>query len=259
MFSQMQIIFFLLAALFAFLFLIFIYYLYNEQLSNNKYQGDEAALAADQDKLSPEYSQMAVSNVNINKTNDASSLPSQAPAQSSQSSQSAQSAQSAQQAQQAQQPKTKQVYNISENKFTAKEAKAACKAFGGELASIEQLVDAYRKGADWCNYGWIEGQMAFYPTQKSTWDILQKNSTAEKRNVCGKPGLNGGYFNNPDLRFGVNCYGIKPEPRGKERVKQTLVSDEDAELNAMVTQFKRELDNITLLPFNRDDWTGCGK
>jgi hypothetical protein len=200
MFTQMQIIFFLLAALFGFLFLIFIYYLYNEQLSNNKYQGDEAAMAAEQDKLSPEYSGMAVSNVNINKTNDASALPSQAPTQ---------------QTQQAQQAQTKQVYNISENKFTAKEAKAACKAFGGELASLEQLVDAYRKGADWCNYGWIEGQMAFYPTQKTTWDILQKNSTPEKRNICGKPGLNGGYFNNPDLRFGVNCYGIKPEPRGK--------------------------------------------
>ncbi len=248
----MQIIFFLLAALFAFLFLIFIYYLYNEQLTNNKYQGDENAMAAEQDKLSPEYSPMAVSNVNINKTNDASSGASQ-PTQSSQSSQSSQSAQSAQPVQ------DKQVYNISENKFTFKEAKAACKAFGGDLASLEQLVESYRKGADWCNYGWVEGQMAFYPTQKSTWDILQKNSTPEKRNICGKPGLNGGYFNNPDLRFGVNCYGIKPEPRGKERVKQQLVSDEDAELNAMVTKFKRDLDNITLLPFNRDEWTGCAK
>ena len=243
----MQIIFFLLAALFAFLFLIFIYYLYNEQLSNNKYQGDETAMSATQDKLAPEYSQMSVSNVNINKTNDASSMPSQAPPQTST------------QASNPTNSPIKQVDNISENRFTANEARAACKAFGGELATLEQLVDGYRKGADWCNYGWIQGQMAFYPTQKATWDILQKNSTPEKRNICGKPGLNGGYFNNPDLRFGVNCYGIKPEPRGKERVKQTLISDEDAELQAMVAKFQKELDNITLLPFNRDDWTGCAK
>ncbi len=93
----MQIIFFLLAALFAFLFLIFIYYLYNEQLSNNKYQGDETAMSATQDKLAPEYSPMAVSDVNINKTNDASSMPSQTPQQSppSPSSQTSQQSQPA--------------------------------------------------------------------------------------------------------------------------------------------------------------------
>ena len=29
--------------------------------------------------------------------------------------------------------------------------------------------------------------------------------------MCGNPGINGGYFANPDLKFGVNCYGIKPK------------------------------------------------
>ena len=153
----------------------------------------------------------------------------------------------------------KQVYNISQNVFTYKEAPAVCKALGGELASLEQLADAYRAGADWCNYGWIQGQMAFYPTQKTTWEKLQKNTTAERRNMCGKPQLNGGYFDNPNLRFGVNCYGIKPSPRGKERIKTSFVSDADAELNTMINKFKTDLDNelITLKPFNQDKWSGA--
>jgi hypothetical protein len=27
---------------------------------------------------------------------------------------------------------------------------------------------------------------------------------------CGRPGINGGYFDNPEMRFGVNCFGAKP-------------------------------------------------
>ena len=36
---------------------------------------------------------------------------------------------------------------------------------------------------------------------------------------CGKPGINGGYFDNPKLRFGINCYGIKPEGMSKSYPK----------------------------------------
>ena len=151
----------------------------------------------------------------------------------------------------------KQVFNISENKYTYNEAQALCKVFDSELATLDQLIEAYKKGADWCNYGWVKGQMAFFPTQKATWDKLQENSTPEKRNVCGKSGINGGYFNNPDLRFGVTCYGIKNQPRGNENIKQPFISDADAELQAMVNKFRKEIDNISILPFNRDKWSSC--
>ena len=40
-----------------------------------------------------------------------------------------------------------------------------------------------------------EGQTAYYPTQKCTWD----------KKTCGKPGINGGFFSNPYLKFGANC------------------------------------------------------
>ncbi len=234
MFSSMHIIFFLLAGLFVILFLIFLYYLWNEKSMDNQYQNTVLPVP---DKLAPERRK------SINDTDDATTPTSSSSSDSYNSSPS----------------KTKQVFNVAENKFTYKEAPAVCKALGGELATLDQLADAYRQGADWCNYGWVEGQMAFYPTQKSTWEKLQKNSTPERRNMCGKPQLNGGYFDNPELRFGVTCYGIKPAPKGKERIKKTFMSDADAELEILVNKFKKDLDNelISLTPFNQDSWAGC--
>ena len=32
------------------------------------------------------------------------------------------------------------------------------------------------------------------------------------KNNCGRPGVNGGYIDNPYIKFGVNCYGKKPTP-----------------------------------------------
>jgi hypothetical protein len=229
MVSQMHIVFFMLAGLFTILFLIFVYYLWNEKAIDNEYQNSVLPVP---DKLSPERNRSTDDSNNDNKIN--SSEP-------------------------ATRIKKKQVFNVAENKFTYKEAPAVCKALGTELATLDQLADAYRQGADWCNYGWVDGQMAFYPTQKKTWEKLQKNSTSERRNMCGKPQLNGGYFDNPALRFGVTCYGIKPSPKGKERIKSTFMSDADAELDILVKKFKTDLDNelISLTPFNRDKWSGC--
>jgi hypothetical protein len=48
----------------------------------------------------------------------------------------------------------KQVFNVSRNLYTYAEAEPLCKAFGAELATYEQVKDAYNSGADWCNSGW---------------------------------------------------------------------------------------------------------
>jgi hypothetical protein len=37
---------------------------------------------------------------------------------------------------------------------------------------------------------------------------LQGNNAT--KNACGRPGINGGYFANPNIKFGANCYGVKP-------------------------------------------------
>ena len=130
---------------------------------------------------------------------------------------------------------------------------------GSRLATYKEVEDSYNDGGEWCNYGWSEDQMALFPTQQKTYDGLQKIKGHE--NDCGRPGINGGYMVNPQLRFGVNCYGIKPSPKGRERVKSTFINDADAELQTMIDRFKKDLDNelITLGPFNHDQWSGCKK
>ena len=108
------------------------------------------------------------------------------------------------------QPK-EEVFNLTNNKYTYEDAKYACKAHGARLASYDEVEDAYKKGGEWCNYGWTDGQMVLFPTQKSTWESLQKDDKTKQS--CGRPGINGGHINNPAQKFGVNCYGVKPEKR----------------------------------------------
>ena len=109
----------------------------------------------------------------------------------------------------------KQVYNISQNKYCYQEAQELCEALGATLATYDQIAEAYNQGAEWCTYGWSADQMAFFPTQKSTYDRLAQNPNT--MHACGRPGINGGYMANPALRFGVNCYGVKPaQPQGWE-------------------------------------------
>jgi hypothetical protein len=107
-----------------------------------------------------------------------------------------------------------EVFNISNNLYTYDDAQSICKAYGARLADYDDIEESYNQGGEWCNYGWSANQMAFFPTQKATWEKLQ--GTPEHKNDCGRPGVNGGYFANPDIRFGVNCYGKKPKPSKTE-------------------------------------------
>jgi len=103
-----------------------------------------------------------------------------------------------------------EVFNIANNEYTYNDAQIVCNTYGAELATYDQIEDAYLNGGEWCNYGWSADQMAFFPTQKSTWSNLQGNPNTQ--NACGRPGINGGYFANPNIQFGANCYGVKPPP-----------------------------------------------
>ena len=41
--------------------------------------------------------------------------------------------------------------------------------------------------------------------------LKSKSKCSKSVNNCGRPGVNGGYFDNPNIKFGVNCYGQKPD------------------------------------------------
>tara|TARA_B110000495_G_C23029451_1_gene612601 strand:+ start:602 stop:1471 length:870 start_codon:yes stop_codon:yes gene_type:complete len=151
-----------------------------------------------------------------------------------------------------------EVFNIPGNEYTYSDAKALCKAYGGNLASYTQIENAYKSGAEWCNYGWSSDQMALYPTQKVTWNKLQKIKGHEHN--CGRPGVNGGYIKNNNVRFGVNCFAPKPKITEEE---QTLMDNatpypltpDELKVNNMTHKYKKNLHSILLAPFSYDKWS----
>jgi hypothetical protein len=157
-------------------------------------------------------------------------------------------------------PGRKQVFNVSANKYTYSDAEPLCKALGAQLATYDQVKQAWDEGADWCNYGWVKGQAAVYPTQKSTFDELQGGSTDDERLACGQPGVNGGFFDNPELRFGVNCYGDKPSQSSNdlrvtnENARPPLTADALGQKKKELA-YKSEIDQIGLLPFKAHTWS----
>jgi hypothetical protein len=102
----------------------------------------------------------------------------------------------------------KEVYNIGDQIYTYKQAQEKCATYNADLASYEQITDAYNNGANWCTYGWSQGGKAYYPTQPHTWKQLQQLPPRFQK-ACGRVGINGGKFPKR-LKLGANCYGIKP-------------------------------------------------
>jgi len=153
-------------------------------------------------------------------------------------------------------PGGNQVFNVSSNKYTYYDAEPLCKALGAELATYDQVKEAWSKGADWCNYGWVKGQMAIYPTSQETYDKTQ-SGPEDGREVCGQVGLNGGYFDNPELRYGVTCYGKKPSDtlhNSADVERNTPTSPDALAYDKKVAEFKREASSISILPNNSHSW-----
>lgn len=154
-----------------------------------------------------------------------------------------------------------EVFNISNNLYTYDDAQAICSAYGSKIATYEQIEDSYKDGAEWCNYGWSDNQMAFFPTQKATWDKLQK--TKNRKNDCGRPGINGGYMANPYIKFGVNCYGKKPAPTDSDLARMAAnkeinipKSEDDLLLDAKVQYWKDNASKMLVLnSFDRTKWS----
>lgn len=150
-----------------------------------------------------------------------------------------------------------EVFHIPSNIYTFEDAKAVCKAYDSRLATYAEIEEAYKQGADWCSYGWSEHQNAFFPTQQAHYDLLQKVPGHE--HDCGRPGINGGYMQNPNLKLGVNCYGKKPSITANEEQYMAAYSPypltkEDMILDKKVSYLKNNLQNILISPFNPSSW-----
>lgn len=152
----------------------------------------------------------------------------------------------------------KQTFHIPGNEYTYDDAKAVCAAYGAKLASIKNLQESHNSGGEWCSYGWSENQMALFPTQDETYKKLQTIPGHE--NDCGRPGINGGYIDNPNVRFGVNCYGYKPEISGKEMQAMTDASkypktQDEIDFEKKVDAWRKKVPDILVAPFNSNSWS----
>jgi hypothetical protein len=152
----------------------------------------------------------------------------------------------------------KQVFNIPGNYYTYDNAKALCNAYGAKLATYQQIENAYKNGGEWCNYGWSDEQMALFPTQQNTYNHLQTIKGHE--HDCGRPGINGGYMANPNLKFGVNCYGDKPRiTQTEEEIMNTIPpypqTAQDIALQKKVDYWKNHVTDILVSPFNHNMWS----
>ena len=151
----------------------------------------------------------------------------------------------------------KQVFNIPGNYYDYDNAKAVCQAYGANLATYDQIEKAYGSGAEWCNYGWSAEQLALFPTQKKTYDRLQTIPGHE--NDCGRTGVNGGYIANPNVKFGINCYGNKPKITSEEEDLMKTATPypetaKDLAFQKRIDFWKNKVDEILVSPFNYDTW-----
>ena len=84
--------------------------------------------------------------------------------------------------------------------YTRSQAEEVCKSYGTTLSTKQQLIDAQKKGAQWCSTGWVidDNTNAYYPSQLGT-DI-----------GCGGGASDIIYGAPPKGLAAVNCYGKKP-------------------------------------------------
>ena len=149
-----------------------------------------------------------------------------------------------------------QVFHISNQDYSYEQSKCKCSSYGARLATKNEVTNAYNNGANWCSYGWTEGQNAFYPVQKCYHDsLMEEDGFLENSDkYCGKPGLNGGYFSNPELKFGVNCYGKKP-PGQIIKPKSPYCSPKEFCKMNKNSYANQKLSTDVIAPFNDTQWS----
>ena len=150
----------------------------------------------------------------------------------------------------------KEVFHIANQDYTYEQAKCKCESYNGKLATKSQITDAYNNGANWCSYGWSDKQSAFYPVQKCEWDkMIEENHRLpnKDRKYCGVPGINGGFFSNPELKFGVNCYGVKPKGHISKEKKSYCPPMNFCKLESNF-EASHKLDTDEIVGFNDEKW-----
>ena len=144
-----------------------------------------------------------------------------------------------------------EVFHIPNNLYTYEEARKVCSNNNSRLATYNEIENAYKNGATWCSYGWSEEQMALFPTQESV--IKELKTKPGHENDCGRQGVNGGYIDNQYIKFGVNCFGEKPEQTDKDKAYIEILKHSHS--SALDHTNYDKTDNKLISPFNNDKWS----
>jgi hypothetical protein len=148
-----------------------------------------------------------------------------------------------------------EVFHIPNNKYSYIESREVCNKYSARLATYTEVEDSYKKGANWCSYGWSEDQLALFPTQKEIYNGLKLIPGHE--HDCGRQGVNGGYIDNIHVKFGVNCFGKKPEKTDEDEayMKRLSLSYSPAIDQDELDRISSEKNALLISPFNKDKWT----
>ena len=152
--------------------------------------------------------------------------------------------------------KKSEVYHISNQDYTYEQAKCKCESYNGRLATKPEIIDAYNKGANWCTYGWTEKNTAYYPVQQCYWDKLKienERLPEHAKKYCGMPGVNGGSFANNLIKFGANCFGVKPKGELNKEKKPFCPPMNFCKLDSNF-EASHKLDSDEIVGFNNDSW-----
>ena len=147
----------------------------------------------------------------------------------------------------------KEVFHVANNLYSYQEAKDICEQHNARLASYEEIERAYNKGANWCSYGWSKEQLALFPVQQELYNELKKIPGHE--HDCGRPGINGGYIENKNVRFGVNCYGVKPKPDDKDKAYMDSMNQLPVSKEEQQEEQKKQI----IASFNKNKWSTFSK
>lgn len=153
------------------------------------------------------------------------------------------------------------------NKYSYDEAKEICKLYSGRLATESDLQKAFNNGANWCNWGWLEGKKIAYPVQEKYWEQVEK----VHKGHCGPTaGINKIGNIDPSKKYSVNCYGIKPRKSKKDllldedmlkskkkdklenRIKQCKLNKKEKEAKKWASEQRK---NLRIVSFNRYKWS----
>ena len=87
-------------------------------------------------------------------------------------------------------------------------------------------------------------------------NIQTKNITVDLSNIGGDLfGVNGGFFENVDFKFGANCYGTKPSPKPNELEKSSVGDDLHNPYEAKIEEYRQGANRFRISPFNEENWS----